>query len=223
MAELRCRTWGFVVCGWYDNGSNEAAPGVNLIRPLTRSSGTSREGLAMKATRKKKSVAERLARRLRATDAGCLEWTVFTDGDGYGVIAIDSKPVGAHRVAWELANGPIPDGLLVCHHCDNPPCCQTEPTEGYPDGHLFLGTHADNAADKVAKGRHHGQQKTHCKAGHRFTEANTYVRANGVRNCRACATDRIARHRAVCGRTDGMGHQARTARRAERRKEAVDS
>ncbi len=50
-----------------------------------------------------------------------------------------------HRIAWEEANGPIPEGLHVLHSCDNPPCCNV--------GHLFLGTAQDNADDKVAKGR----------------------------------------------------------------------
>jgi len=53
--------------------------------------------------------------------------------------------VYAHRLAWELTYGPIPDGMLVCHHCDNPICCR-------PD-HLFLGTPSDNMQDALRKGR----------------------------------------------------------------------
>lgn len=64
----------------------------------------------------------------------------------YGYFQYGKKLIGAHRVAWELRNGPIPDGLYVLHRCDNPPCVR-------PD-HLFLGTAADNTADMVAKGRY---------------------------------------------------------------------
>ena len=64
----------------------------------------------------------------------------------WGITAGNPKvQYGAHRVAWILANGPIPDGMLVCHKCDVPECVN-------PD-HLFIGTHKDNARDCASKGR----------------------------------------------------------------------
>jgi len=130
-----------------------------------------------------------LVAHLLEMPSGCLEWTGGTNLNGYGTIGRGGRAGGkasVHRVAWELANGPIPDGSHVLHHCDNPPCCQTEPTEGYPEGHLFLGTRSDNMADMISKGRSRGQRKTHCKHGHEFTDANTYINTSGNRTCRAC-------------------------------------
>ena len=81
------------------------------------------------------------------TSAGCWEWKGGRrTSEGYGGFGITSKRVVlAHRFSFESMFGPIPEGFLVCHHCDNPPCVR-------PD-HLFLGTKADNAHDRDSKGR----------------------------------------------------------------------
>lgn len=90
-------------------------------------------------------VAERLASGLLVQPDGCIVWTRSVDRWGYGRITANGKQVGTHRVAYEIAYGPIPDGLLVRHSCDNPPCCNP--------AHLLLGTVQDNADDRVARGR----------------------------------------------------------------------
>lgn len=77
--------------------------------------------------------------------SGCWEWTGRTTEHGYGLLDVDGKSVLAHRFAWQLKNGPIPDDMHVCHHCDNPRCVRTS--------HLFIGTHADNMADRDRKER----------------------------------------------------------------------
>lgn len=142
---------------------------------------------------------ERLALKLAVRDSGCIEWTGGLNTTGYGQMQIDGKHVLVHRLAWELAKGPIPPGLNVLHHCDNPPCCQTEPTEGYPEGHLFPGTQKQNVDDMVAKGRHNTgfAARTHCPQKHSYDEANTYMTSRGSRYCRACgaASARVRRAR----------------------------
>lgn len=108
------------------------------------------------------------------------------DGVGYGKIALHrgAKAIGAHRASWMINSAlDIPDGLFVCHHCDNRQCVR-------PD-HLFIGTQKDNLEDASRKGRLSVEgkgwkrNKTHCHMGHEFTEENTY-RWKTRRYCRAC-------------------------------------
>lgn len=92
------------------------------------------------------SRAAYLVERSLLKESGCLEWQRSKIKHGYGNFVMNGVAWLAHRFAYELAFGPFPKELFVCHKCDNPSCLN-------PD-HLFLGTNEDNQKDKIAKGRH---------------------------------------------------------------------
>lgn len=97
-----------------------------------------------------------LARRRIDPDTGCWEFTGARLAAGYGIANDGEKTVTAHRLAYRIWKGGIPDGGFVCHRCDNPPCINPE--------HLFLGDINVNVRDSVEKNRHargetHGQHR----------------------------------------------------------------
>jgi HNH endonuclease len=113
----------------------------------------------------------------------CLVFAGARNADGYGKVGLTIepgvyRPGYAHRIAWEHHFGPLPEGLCVLHHCDNPPCVLID--------HLFIGTKGDNNRDMTAKGRNGQARKTHCPKGHEYTEDNVRRTKTGGRQCKAC-------------------------------------
>jgi hypothetical protein len=133
------------------------------------------------------TIQQKLEKRYEpVTETGCWLWTGVTMWQGYPVLAIGSRKLGtrkqvrAHRLSYEIYNGPIPSGMYVCHKCDVPICINPN--------HLFLGTAADNIRDMMAKGRWGGNQNTdklYCVNGHRLEGENVY-HYKGRRKCREC-------------------------------------
>ncbi len=100
------------------------------------------------------TIAERLEfYSIPEPNSGCRLWTGAASAGRYGSIHHKGKKRRAHRVAWEEENGPIPDGLDALHKCDVTFCISVP--------HLFLGTHAQNMADRRSKGRYARQARGH--------------------------------------------------------------
>lgn len=121
-------------------------------------------------------------------ESGCWEWNGWRDtvkrksgqsGMGHGAVYFRGRRLATHRLAHEWWNGPVADGLVVRHRCDNPPCVNP--------AHLEVGTRGDNSRDMWERGRAYQQRMTHFKCGHRVTDENTRTDSrSGARTCRAC-------------------------------------
>lgn len=103
----------------------------------------------------KRSVEERFWEKVNKSNE-CWLWTAGLGTDGYGMFRLNGHNVVASRWAYEALVGPIPEGLLVCHHCDTPRCVRPE--------HLFVGTVLDNIRDMDQKGRRSWARGDKCGA-----------------------------------------------------------
>ncbi len=128
---------------------------------------------------------------------GCLLWTGVCSREGYGRMTIDGQRLLVHRVMWELAYGPIPDGMLVCHKCDTPRCVNPE--------HMFLGNHADNSADMAAKGRHFSRVSPE-KVARGERSGQTHLTAENIRDIRGRRKGGATMY--ALGREYGVSRQA---------------
>lgn len=130
--------------------------------------------------------------------SGCFLWIGSTSNWGYGNLSRNGKLEAAHRIAWEMARGPIPPGRKVLHGCDNRACVNVL--------HLHLGDDFDNMREMVMRGRSPNKMKTHCPHGHPYDEENTKLAKGRFlqrRQCRTCNRDIRARWRKRHGKAGG--------------------
>jgi hypothetical protein len=111
-------------------------------------------------------------------DGECWLWLASKDRCGYGQIFWGGRPHKAHRVAYALLVGPVPQGLELDHLCRNRHCVRPS--------HMEAVTHRENLKRGLR-----GVMTTHCPAGHPYDTANTHIQVSGGRRCRACDRNRV--------------------------------
>lgn len=127
------------------------------------------------------------------TNGGCWLFRGVTLPAGYGHLKMGNRSVLAHRVSWSIRNGEIPPGMLVRHKCDVPSCVN-------PD-HLVTGTHADNTADMIKRGRMVSR-----RTGPRLTSAQVAIMENRLKD--GWRDARIAEELGVARNTIGRRRRA---------------
>lgn len=119
----------------------------------------------------------KLMKRIHYADSGCWEYTGYCLPTGYGSIIFKKRNWRVHRLMYTIEVGPIPDGMVIMHQCDNIVCINP--------AHLKADTQRANLADMLEKGRHRAEAITHCPRGHSYAEHGNLT-ARGTRNCKRC-------------------------------------